>query len=575
MTTKPTISVPVLPIAPPAYSATNENQTRAAITGGFRATQAALNSLTSGAPGTTVITASGDTTGATDTAAIQAAINSGQNVLLAPGVFYTNATLNVTARAANGVTISGSAQTDGSLNGGGATIIRPTSAVSVFMLVDGSGYGGYMQGFRAQNFTLDMVNMPTNAIGIKQLQAFDCSYDRVRGVNDSHTKTVLYFGPGAYTSEARNIQGFAVQIIGTGVNDPTTITLINPDIQQFDATWTANIQLIGGAIQPVYYSGMTIVYVAANSASIPMGLPTGAGCYLALGGYVSNSDSITVVGTDFEQGGGFPSTYNDGTHGSLNLYPVFQVGGNCTRSHFINPLFAGMYLYDINNSTTYSGANAGGGTPMNLNRTQTWFDVQTLFINGQPLKGYSDRAVTQTFLIDPSTGGTLFTSTRLTPATDGGNVLYVTNAAGANLIDVNTHATAQISFSNGMNVVGYSDNESTATFQFRSATGFGGFGTGTAGTVGQNYITVTGANGTVSVGNAYYVGPTQVLGQQITGWGTPSGGSRSSGASYAGTTQGATYSQTNVQATDNAVKLVSQQLMQLIADLKTHGLIGT
>lgn len=68
---------------------------------------------------------------------------------------------------------------------------------------------------------------------------------------------------------------------------------------------------------------------------------------------------------------------------------------------------------------------------------------------------------------------------------------------------------------------------------------------------------------------------TQVVGPRITGWGTPSGGSRSSGAAYAGQTIGSVYSQGAAQQTDNAVKTVSQQLMQLIADLKTHGLLGT
>lgn len=71
------------------------------------------------------------------------------------------------------------------------------------------------------------------------------------------------------------------------------------------------------------------------------------------------------------------------------------------------------------------------------------------------------------------------------------------------------------------------------------------------------------------------IGGNTVLGPRIAGWGTPSGGVRGSGVAYAGQTVGATYSQTQAQATDDAVKAVSQKLTALIADLQTQGLIGT
>lgn len=67
----------------------------------------------------------------------------------------------------------------------------------------------------------------------------------------------------------------------------------------------------------------------------------------------------------------------------------------------------------------------------------------------------------------------------------------------------------------------------------------------------------------------------QVLGARITGWGTPSGGSRGSGAAYAGQTMGAAYDQTKAQANDDALKALSQKFTALIADLETQGLIGT
>lgn len=71
------------------------------------------------------------------------------------------------------------------------------------------------------------------------------------------------------------------------------------------------------------------------------------------------------------------------------------------------------------------------------------------------------------------------------------------------------------------------------------------------------------------------IGGHQVLGPQITGWGTPTGGVRGSGAAYGGQTIGATYTQSQVQQTDDAVKALSQKFMALIADLETQGLIAT
>jgi hypothetical protein len=63
----------------------------------------------------------------------------------------------------------------------------------------------------------------------------------------------------------------------------------------------------------------------------------------------------------------------------------------------------------------------------------------------------------------------------------------------------------------------------------------------------------------VASGAVYAIDNTQVVGPRIAGWGTPTGGSRIS--SFNGAT--ATLSQT------------SQALAQLIADLKTHGLLGS
>jgi hypothetical protein len=72
------------------------------------------------------------------------------------------------------------------------------------------------------------------------------------------------------------------------------------------------------------------------------------------------------------------------------------------------------------------------------------------------------------------------------------------------------------------------------------------------------------------------VGGNQVVGARVTGWGVPSGTlDRTALAAYAGQTVSAGYVQAEAQATDDAVKKVSQELAALITDLRTHGLIGT
>lgn len=56
----------------------------------------------------------------------------------------------------------------------------------------------------------------------------------------------------------------------------------------------------------------------------------------------------------------------------------------------------------------------------------------------------------------------------------------------------------------------------------------------------------------------------------VTGWGTPTGTlDRTAIAAYAGQTVSSTYTQTEIQAIDDAIKKVSQSLAALITDLKT------
>lgn len=71
------------------------------------------------------------------------------------------------------------------------------------------------------------------------------------------------------------------------------------------------------------------------------------------------------------------------------------------------------------------------------------------------------------------------------------------------------------------------------------------------------------------------VGGDQVVGARVTGWGAPSGTQdRSAYTAYAGQTVSGTYDPLEAQATDDAVKVLSEHMTALIADLRAHGLIG-
>lgn len=84
---------------------------------------------------------------------------------------------------------------------------------------------------------------------------------------------------------------------------------------------------------------------------------------------------------------------------------------------------------------------------------------------------------------------------------------------------------------------------------------------------------------TVSATTAFKVGASQVLSARKTGWGSPSGTlSRSAYASYAGQTVSNPPTQGEVQALDDAVKLLSQTVAALLTDFHSatsgHGAIG-
>jgi hypothetical protein len=92
---------------------------------------------------------------------------------------------------------------------------------------------------------------------------------------------------------------------------------------------------------------------------------------------------------------------------------------------------------------------------------------------------------------------------------------------------------------------------------------------------GVSSVTMKGY-GTINLSNAVYIRDSQVIGPRDTGW-TAATGTANKGAfaTYAGQTHGASYSQSALQALDNATKANSQRLKAIEDALRaTHGLIG-
>jgi hypothetical protein len=77
---------------------------------------------------------------------------------------------------------------------------------------------------------------------------------------------------------------------------------------------------------------------------------------------------------------------------------------------------------------------------------------------------------------------------------------------------------------------------------------------------------------TLPVASVIKIGTNQIIGARKTGWGTPSGTlDRTALAAYAGQTVSAGYVQAEAQATDNAIKKLSQVVAALINDLHASG----
>lgn len=260
-----------------------------------------------------------------DTAAIQSAINSGLPIFFPPGTYVTSASLLVETYASNGQLLRGSGTwgAPGTYNsaayGPGATVIKPTSAVTAVFVIDGAPIsgGGYslswIQGFGMENLLIDMANMPDAATSaaIEQIQAWDAHYASVRVVNDGASKRAWLLKAGAFTTTLLNTQGNILDMEGANASfGVTTITVMNHDGGSLICNWCANIRVTGGAFQ-----GAGTKFAIANSSMVDIATDIeGSGVAYALG---TNANGL-FLHSELQ---GFAGTYMTGAvgNGSVNL----------------------------------------------------------------------------------------------------------------------------------------------------------------------------------------------------------------------------------------------------------------
>ena len=412
-----------------------------------------------------------DPTGATDsTSGIQAAINTGQS-LTCDGVYTISATLVANAAPNQGQMLMGSGPTDGAgSTTAGRCIFRPAAGmVGNVFLIDGTPFGGYIQGLEIDNVTVDMANMSDAAtnVAFAQVQAYDIRYAGDRVINYGSNKLSWSFSAGSYTTLVQNSAGSIVSMQGVTLNNAaTTITLLNDDILSIAHSFYQNVNVIGGAVQGPYQAGVTpITYLA--TASPYAFLPNIGGIYIAVTSVIQNSANFSSNGADWEAASQPPATcgilnsspwfgqwafgtYNDGVHGCLPIIMVIEVAASAKNTVFLNPQFAGEYLYDLGVNTTIRGISSALGADVHNGPE---YELGSVGVAGD-LFGFTrfpdllNTNTSITYAVHGSTGKANFYGETLRPPADGDQVLSVMTAAGLSILDCATNAV-QCAINNG------------------------------------------------------------------------------------------------------------------------------
>lgn len=393
-----------------------------------------------------------------DTAALQAAFNSGSSLQLPPGVCKTSSTLLFTSAKNDGQTIygAGSYTVPDAFNaatGGNSTIIRPTSAVSVAMLVDGTPIpgGGYqqswVQNWQIKNVAVDMVNMTDDAnhVAYKQIQAWNVTVDHMVVFNDGNYKRGWLLIGGAFGTTLEHPWGNIIDMEGVDATyEVTTISINNPGVGHIYANYTGSVTVTGGAVQFPYQAGVTPIVWVPATAQTPYAIGDGVnGIYVAYGSDIKNSQYFKVVGTDWEGYSQPPNTctvsgwsygtYNDGTHGCQKLVLGVLIEATSYATNFDDTQGAGNYFTDLGVGTVFTNFIQNGGFTYNTSRSIP-YDLSDHYVAGTlyGLKNFGGAYGTGSnpWKIVGSTGVASFAEAILRPLTTDGIVLYMANAAG-------------------------------------------------------------------------------------------------------------------------------------------------
>jgi hypothetical protein len=392
-----------------------------------------------------------------DTTAIQAALDSGLSVYMPPGIYKTTATLNVTHAKNDGQLVQGAGSYTvpdafNTATYGNSAIIRPTSAVTVAILVDGTPIvgGGYqqswVQNWQIKNVAVDMVNMADDAshVAYKQVQAWNVTVDHMTVINDGNYKRGWLLAGGAFGTTLEHPWGNIIDMEGVNLTyEVTTISINNPGVGKIIANYTGSVTVTGGAVQFPYQVGVTPIVWVPASAQTPYEIGDGVnGFYVAYGSDIANSQYFKVVGTDFEGYSQPPNTctvvgwsygtYNDDTHGCAKLVLGNLIESTSSATNFDDTQAAGAYFTDLGVGSVFTNFIQSGGFTYNVSKSIP-YDLSDHYVGGTlyGLKNFGGAYGTGSnpWKIVGSTGVASFAESILRPVTDG-LALYVTNAAG-------------------------------------------------------------------------------------------------------------------------------------------------
>jgi len=424
-----------------------------------------------------------------DTGAIQSAINTGLPFYFPAGVYLITQTLLFTASANHGQVVRGSGPvaTDGT--GAGKVVIRPGAGVSVAILIDGTPFGGYVQGYGLEDLTIDMANMAdsSTSVAVRQAQAFGGRYRNVKVINDGASKRGWKFTTGAYTTTLHNCKANYVECTGSSTgNGVTTLSFYDFDGNQLSTIYTNSITILGGTFQGTDTTKFMFRYGTDFWLKTDV---EGSGVFLDV------DSSVNALRTQCELQG-FSGTYMNGLPAAssmlfdqqvnYNAFPFnmtfgyfqFNNQGVATRSSLHSGASGANYYLEIGRTSlelllgvAASSNDFVPGTSAGDAVVGGWMNGGNLFLAAGSVPMAK---ITPTGFNTFGTGQLKCGQFVLTPTADGPDLFVIKNAGGTGLIDITTSAiagTSTLAIAQGMNLLGYTDGFATQAWKINSATG--------------------------------------------------------------------------------------------------------